>query len=83
MADDPREELRQLVATGMQAIRARDPALGALLDSEPPSGPVSKPLLTRPSLQRLKRIALRIKPLRPALRLLRAVLIRVRSRMRS
>ncbi len=83
MADDPREDLRQFVATGMQAIRAQDPALGALLDSEPPSGPLGKPLLTRPSLQRLKRIALRIKPLRPVLRLLRSVLIRVRSRMRS
>ena len=83
MADDPREDLRQAVAAEMDAIRARDPVLGSLLDSEPPSGPVGRPLLTRPSLQRLKRIALRIKPLHPVLRLLRAMLIRVRSRMRA
>ena len=83
MADDPREDLRQAVAAEMDAIRARDPVLGSLLDSEPPSVPVGRPLLTRPSLQRLKRIALRIKPLHPVLRLLRAMLIRVRSRMRA
>ena len=107
---DPREELRQFVSTGTEAIRACDPALGALLDREPPPAGTmpspagtmpppagtmpspagtmpppapDRPLLTHPALQRLKRIALRVKPLHPMLRRLRSVLIRVVIRARD